>query len=138
MPSSRPRSSFRPVLRLRAVRWWWDDRTTKRPDRQTRRRSGQRLVDGYLPNRRQFTTAILSSGTAGSLLVLELAPRLRRRASPLVLRLPAPLAAALEHDASLVRTGLSAARPYGWTELSSDGQAWRLDAYIPLEALSEL
>jgi hypothetical protein len=43
--------------------------------------------------------------------LLELAPRLRRRAAPLVLRLPTQLAAALEHDASLVRTGLSAARP---------------------------
>ena len=71
--------------------------------------------------------------------LLELAPRLRRRASPLVLRLPAPLAAALEHDASLVRTGLSAARPYGWTELNpAAGQAWRLDAYLPLEVFSEL
>jgi len=70
--------------------------------------------------------------------LLELAPRLRRRASPLVLRLPMQLAAALEHDASLVRTGLSAARPYGWTELSSAGQAWRLDAYTPLEAFSKL
>jgi hypothetical protein len=71
--------------------------------------------------------------------LLELAPRLRRRASPLVLRLPTPLAAALEHEASLVRTGLSAARPYGWTELNSAaGLAWRLDAYLPLEVFSEL
>jgi Helix-turn-helix domain len=69
--------------------------------------------------------------------LLELAPRLRRRASPVVLRLPTPLAAALEHDASLVRTGCSAARAYGWSELSSAGRAWRLDAYIPLAAFSE-
>ena len=68
----------------------------------------------------------------------ELAPRLRRRASPLVLRLPPPLAAALEQDASLVLTGLSAARPYGWTELNPAGQGWRLDAYLPLEAFSAL
>jgi segregation and condensation protein B len=71
--------------------------------------------------------------------LFSLAPRLRRRASPLVLRLPPPLAAALENDASLVRTGRSAARPYGWTELNpSAGQGWRLDAYLPLEVFSEL
>jgi hypothetical protein len=42
----------------------------------------------------------------------------RRRASVLVVRLPAGLVEQPEHDASLVRTGLSAARPYGWTGLS--------------------
>src|SRR5579859_2142607 len=70
--------------------------------------------------------------------LLELAPRLRRRASPLVLRLPIDVAAALEHDATLVRTGLSAARAYGWTELTSAGQAWRLDAYISPQVFSAL
>src|SRR5579859_6382905 len=44
-----------------------------------------------------------------------------------------------EQDASLVRTGFSAARPYGWTELEpASVQEWRLDAYIPLEGFSEL
>jgi chromosome segregation and condensation protein ScpB len=38
-----------------------------------------------------------------------------------------------------VRTGLSAARAYGWTELHpAAGQTWRLDAYLPLEAFSAL
>jgi hypothetical protein len=69
--------------------------------------------------------------------LLELAPRLRRRASPLVLRLPAQLAEALDHDATPVRTGLSA-RPFGGVELSTAGRAWRLEAYLPLEAFSEL
>ena len=50
--------------------------------------------------------------------LLALAPRLRRRATLRVVHLPPALLADLEGDASLVRTGASAAVPYGWTELS--------------------
>jgi hypothetical protein len=77
--------------------------------------------------------------TVGGYGAFELAPGLRRCASPVVVRLPLHFAAALEEDASLVRTGRSAARPYGWTELDpAAGQMWRGDAYIPLEAFSAL
>jgi hypothetical protein len=73
----------------------------------------------------------------GKLGMLELAPRLRRRASALVLRLPAQLVNALEHDATLVRTGLSAARAHGWTELGPS-RVWCLDAYVPVAAVAAL
>ena len=66
--------------------------------------------------------------------LLELVPRLRRRATLAVLHVPAHVFAALEKDAALVRTGASAAGPYGWDELAS-GQCWTLDAYIQADAL---
>ena len=47
----------------------------------------------------------------------QLAPRLRRRATLIVLQRLSPLRQALEQDASLVRTGSSEAQAYGWREL---------------------
>lgn len=74
--------------------------------------------------------------------VLALAPRLRRRASLHVVHLPPALLADLEGDASLVRTGVSAAVPYGWTELaqtqSESASAWALDAYVSAAAVDVL
>ncbi|HKB47428.1 MAG TPA: helix-turn-helix domain-containing protein, partial [Ktedonobacterales bacterium] len=72
--------------------------------------------------------------------LVDLAPRLRRRATLLVRHAPGALREALERDAGLVRTGLSAARAYGWDELLQPGAdpAWVLDAYLPLEAFSAL
>jgi len=69
--------------------------------------------------------------------LLDLASRLRRRAAVTVLHLPPPLLAALDRDASLVRTGISAARAYGWEELGAD-QVWAVDAYLPLAAVRVL
>ncbi len=69
--------------------------------------------------------------------LLELAPRLRRRATLKVLHLPPPVLAALDKNAAPVRTGISAAAPYGWDELKV-GEPWRLDAYIQAEALRRL
>jgi hypothetical protein len=46
---------------------------------------------------------------------------------------------ALEQDAALVRTGHSAASAYGWDELNQGPDStWSLDAYLPLEAFSNL
>jgi segregation and condensation protein B len=45
---------------------------------------------------------------------------------------------ALEHDALLVRSGVSTAAAYGRAELTGHGQTWSLDAYLPLAAFSEL
>src|SRR6266536_4133966 len=59
--------------------------------------------------------------------LLELAPRLRRRAALTVLHLPSTLVSRLEGDEHLVSTGSSAARPYGWHALRR-GQPWALDA----------
>jgi segregation and condensation protein B len=73
----------------------------------------------------------------GKLGMLQLAPRLHRRAVALVLRLSARLVAELEHDASLVRTGLSAARPYGWPA-PDPRAAWRLEAYVAVDAVVDL
>jgi segregation and condensation protein B len=69
--------------------------------------------------------------------VLELAPRLRRRATLKVLHVPPSVLAALEKDAALVRTGVSAAAPYGWDELTT-GDPWALDAYVHADALRRL
>jgi segregation and condensation protein B len=69
--------------------------------------------------------------------LLELAPRLRRRAALSVLHLPSHLFGVLQKDAALVRTGVSAAAPYGWQELSI-GQPWVLDAYVAADALRRL
>jgi hypothetical protein len=72
--------------------------------------------------------------------LVDLAPRLRRRATLLVRGVPSALREALERDAALVRSGLSAAHAYGWAELLRPGadSAWVLDAYLPLEAFSAL
>jgi hypothetical protein len=72
--------------------------------------------------------------------LVDLAPRLRRRATLLVRDVPSALREALEGDAALVRTGLSAAHAYGWDELlqPGTGPAWVLDAYVPIEAFSAL
>jgi segregation and condensation protein B len=72
--------------------------------------------------------------------LVDLAPRLRRRATLLVRHLPSAMRQALENDAVLVRTGVSAATAYGWEELLQLGReaAWMLDAYLSLEAFSEL
>jgi chromosome segregation and condensation protein ScpB len=52
------------------------------------------------------------------------------------LRLPADLVGQLAHDATLVQTGVSAARPYGWSWLDAD-RAWRLEADV-VAGLGEL
>jgi segregation and condensation protein B len=72
--------------------------------------------------------------------LVELAPRLRRRATLLVRGVPTVVREALEGDAGLVRTGVSAAKAYGWHELlQPDAQpVWVLDAYVPLEAFAAL
>jgi hypothetical protein len=72
--------------------------------------------------------------------LVDLAPRLRRRATLLVSSVPSALREALEGDAVLLRTGLNAAGAYGWDELLRHGAdpAWVLDAYVPLEAFSAL
>jgi hypothetical protein len=54
-----------------------------------------------------------------------------------VLQVPRLVRQALEQDASLVRTGVSAARPYGWREFEA-GEPWILDAYVPIQAVEEL
>jgi len=69
--------------------------------------------------------------------LLELAPRLRRRATLNVLRLPEHVWAGLGKNASLVRTGASAAAAYGWDELSHSSP-WALDAYVPADAVRRL
>src|SRR5579859_7332291 len=69
--------------------------------------------------------------------LLELAPRLRRRATLKVLHVPSRVLAALNNNPALVRTGISAAAPYGWDELKV-GEPWTLDAYIQAEALRRL
>jgi hypothetical protein len=71
--------------------------------------------------------------------LIELAPRLRRRATLIVRHLPRSLGEALAGDASLVRTGASAAAAYGWDELvAAQDPSWRLDVYVPEEAFSAL
>jgi segregation and condensation protein B len=72
--------------------------------------------------------------------LVDLAPRLRRRATLLVRHLPSAMRQVLEHDAVLVRTGVSAASAYGWDELLelSRDPAWMLDAYLPVDAFSKL
>jgi hypothetical protein len=84
--------------------------------------------------------------------LLGLAPRLRRRAALNVVHVPLAFFVELECDAGLVRTGASAAVPYGWTEFSHThtqsqadpesqtqaATAWALDAYVPQAALDVL
>jgi segregation and condensation protein B len=66
--------------------------------------------------------------------LIELGPRLRRRATLNVVHVLPSVLAALDKDAALVRTGASVAALYGWDELVS-GQAWPLDAYIRAKSL---
>jgi segregation and condensation protein B len=61
--------------------------------------------------------------------LLELAPRLRRRATLQVLHVPPDVLTTLERDVGLVRTGASAAAPYAWAELAAE-MPWALDAYV--------
>ena len=70
--------------------------------------------------------------------LVDLAPRLRRRATLVVRHIPTELRAALEHEAALVRTGVSAAGAYGWTQLTEPASGWRLDAYISLDVFDAL
>jgi chromosome segregation and condensation protein ScpB len=71
--------------------------------------------------------------------LVDLAPRLRRRAMLIVRHLPRGLREALERDAALVRTGASSAAAYGWDELvQARDLSWRLDAYIPQDAFASL
>ncbi len=71
--------------------------------------------------------------------LIELAPRLRRRATVVVRQVPRDLREALERDALLVRSGVSAAAAYGWEGLQAGHTStWLLDGYLPLEAFSEL
>ncbi|MBV9324842.1 MAG: helix-turn-helix domain-containing protein, partial [Chloroflexi bacterium] len=69
--------------------------------------------------------------------LLELAPRLRRRATLRVQHVPPDVLTTLDRDASLARTGASAAAPYGWHELAAD-MPWALDAYIQPDTLRRL
>jgi hypothetical protein len=70
--------------------------------------------------------------------LVDLAPRLRRRATVVVRQVPRDRREALERDAALVRSGVSSASAYGWDELIGNGQTWSLDAYLPLEAFCQL
>lgn len=71
--------------------------------------------------------------------LVDLAPRLRRRATLIVRQVPRGLRQALELDPALVRTGTSASAAYGWEELA-DGRdlSWVLDAYLSVKAFSAL
>jgi segregation and condensation protein B len=70
--------------------------------------------------------------------LVDLAPRLRRRATLIIRRLPRDLRHAFERDVALVRTGASVAAAYGWDALASQRPAWALDGYLSLEAFSQL
>ena len=71
--------------------------------------------------------------------LVDLAPRLRRRATLVVRQLPRGLRRALEGDAALVRTGASAAAVYAWDELVQRADpTWVLDAYLPLDTFAAL
>ena len=71
--------------------------------------------------------------------LVDLAPRLRRRATLIHRQVPQRLRQALERDAALVRTGAGAASAYGWDELGAgDRSTWRLDAHLSVEVFSKL
>ncbi len=71
--------------------------------------------------------------------LVDLVPRLRRRATLVVRQIPTELRGALEHEAALVRTGVSAAGAYGWNQLTEPvDSGWRLDAYISLGVFDAL
>jgi hypothetical protein len=63
--------------------------------------------------------------------LVELAPRLRRRAMLVVRQLPRGLRQSLEQDAAIVRTGVSVAGVYGWDELTQAAPIWALD-WVPI------
>ena len=66
---------------------------------------------------------------------MDLAPRLRRRATVIVRQMPTDLRIQLERDATLVRTAASAAAAYGWDAVAQRaGATWRLDAYVSIHA----
>jgi len=66
--------------------------------------------------------------------IVDLAPRLRRRATLVVRQIPRDVRRTLEEDAALVRTGASAAAAYGWDELAGrPAPTWWLDVYLPIE-----
>jgi segregation and condensation protein B len=70
--------------------------------------------------------------------LIQLAPRLRRRAMLVVRQLPRGLRRVLEQDAAVVRTGASAAGAYNWDELAQAAPTWWLDGYLSLDAFSAL
>jgi segregation and condensation protein B len=71
--------------------------------------------------------------------LIDLAGRLRRRATLVVRQLPDELRTALDQDTALVRTGASAAASYTWHQLTERGDAaWWLDAYMSLSAFEAL
>src|SRR5438270_8193338 len=71
--------------------------------------------------------------------LVDLAPRLRRRATLIVRHLPRGLREALERDAALVRTGASAAAAYGWDQLAGARDlSWRLEAYVSQDTFAAL
>jgi excisionase family DNA binding protein len=71
--------------------------------------------------------------------LIEIAPRLRRRATLLVRHLPRAMREALERESALVRSGASAAAAYGWDELvDARNLTWRFDAYVSQDAFSNL
>jgi segregation and condensation protein B len=85
------------------------------------------------PEELSRTRARLARGS-----LIDLAPRLRRRATRIARELPRGLRRALERDGALARTGISAAGAYGWNELTQYQPAWVLDAYVSVEAFSLL
>jgi len=67
--------------------------------------------------------------------LVDLAPRLRWRATLIVRQVPTDLRVSLEQDAAVVRTGVSTAAAYGWDELiERPDSTWRLDAYVSIGA----
>ncbi len=68
--------------------------------------------------------------------LVELAPRLRRRATLVERQVPRGLRQGLERDAALVRTGVSAAGAYGWVELTQQVTSWMLDVPVGRGLLS--
>jgi len=89
---------------------------------------------GLLERREEVSRARARLAAQG---LLELAPRLRRRAALTVLHLPPTLVSRLEGDAHVVLTGSSVARPYGGHALRR-GQPWALDAYLRSDAFQVL
>jgi Helix-turn-helix domain len=70
--------------------------------------------------------------------LVDLAPRLRRRATSVVRQLPRCLRQALKQDDALVRTAASAAAAYGWDELTQRAPTWLLDGDLSVDAFSVL
>ena len=71
--------------------------------------------------------------------LVDLTPRLRRRATLVVRQIPGHLRQTLEEAATLVCTGANAARAYGWDELTGRvDSTWRLDVYLPIGVFDTL